>query len=49
MIIARSSLSWDVRQRRLVVIFRRFGTTYRAIFSISSRMGYVGCTETSVT
>ena len=30
MVIARSSLSSDVRQPRLVVIYRRFGTTYRS-------------------
>ena len=30
MLIARSSLSWDVRQSRLVASYRRFGTTYRS-------------------
>jgi len=26
----KSSFFWDVTQRRLVVIYRRFGTTYRS-------------------
>jgi len=26
----RSSLFWDATQRRLVVTYRRFGTTYRS-------------------
>jgi len=30
MLIARSSLCWDVRQPRLVVSYRSFGTTYRS-------------------
>jgi hypothetical protein len=42
-------------QRRLVVIYRRFGTTYRSHFQASSwtcwplKVGPVGCLETSVT
>jgi len=37
----RPSFFWDVRQRRLVVCYRRFGTIYR--------VGIVRCPETSVT
>jgi len=32
----RSALLWDVTQHRLVVRYRRFGTTYRFHFQVSS-------------
>jgi hypothetical protein len=38
-------------QRRLVVSYRRFGTTYRSHFKVLTLEGGsdIGCTETSVT
>jgi hypothetical protein len=50
----RSSIFWDVTQRRFVVICRRFGTSYRSHIQGSSsprplNKGLIGCPETSVT
>jgi hypothetical protein len=28
--LIRSALFWDITQRRVVIIYRRFGTTYRS-------------------
>ena len=49
----RFSLFWYVTQRRLVIIYRRFGTTYRFYLQESSRTawplktGQRSCSETS--
>jgi hypothetical protein len=58
-IVLRSSLFWDVTQRRLVVSYWRFEKTYRSIFNgqrsafswtaWSLNMGPIGCPETSAT
>jgi hypothetical protein len=47
----RSSLFWDVTQRRLVVSYRRFVTSSRIkqLTAWSLKMGPTGCHETSVT
>jgi hypothetical protein len=50
----RSSLFFDVTQRRLVVIYRRFAKYYGPHLQESSgpsplKMGPTGCPETSVT
>jgi hypothetical protein len=47
------SFFWDVTRRKLVVIYRRFGTSYHSHFQESSiprplKMGPIGCPETSV-
>ena len=56
----RSLLFWDATHRKLVVSYRRFGTTYRFHLQVSSNtrrmawnvwpleMGRAGCPETSV-
>jgi len=49
----KSSFFWDVTQRWQVVMYRRFGTTYRSHLqgSVSSRiikMGSISFLETSV-
>ena len=50
----RSSLFWDVTQRRLVVIYRRFGTIYRSDLQRSDRnalplkISPIDCPETSI-
>ena len=33
--LIRSALFWDITQRRLVILYRRFGTTYRSVPSSS--------------
>jgi hypothetical protein len=43
----RTLLFGDITQRRLVVSYRRFGTTYQSIWPLN--MGPVGCLEASVT
>jgi len=55
-IMSAISLFWDVSQRRLVVNFRRLGTTYRSHLQVSSspplwpiKMAPIGCTWSSVT
>jgi hypothetical protein len=55
----RSSLFWDFTQRRLVVSYQNFGTTYRSHFHFKMKnsswttwplkLGPIGCHETSVT
>jgi hypothetical protein len=51
----RSSLFWDVLRRRVVSIYRRFGTNnwahlQRCSYTVwSSKLGPVGCSETSIT
>jgi hypothetical protein len=37
-VLMRSTLSWDVMQRRLVILYRHFGTTYWP-----PKMGLMGC------
>jgi hypothetical protein len=46
----RSSIFYDVTLRRLVVIYRRLGTTFDSIFKrlLELKMGPIGCPETSV-
>jgi hypothetical protein len=51
----RSALFYDITQRRVVITYRRFGTTYRAYLqgstdldSLPLKMGLIGCPETSV-
>jgi hypothetical protein len=44
-------LFWDITQRRLVIFYRRFGTTYRSVSSrnyLLLEMGPTRCPETSV-
>ena len=54
-ILMRSLLFWDLTNRRLLVSYRHFGTTYGSHFqrrSIQRRLlktGPIGCSETSVT
>jgi hypothetical protein len=52
-----SALFWDITQRRVVVPYRRFGTTYRSHLQGPSsfsgtvcpaKRGPIGCPETSV-
>jgi len=48
-----SAFFWDFRQRRMVVSYRRFGTTYRYVIQESGshvplKMGPIICPETSV-
>ena len=53
-----SALLWDIKQRRVAVSYRRFGTTYWSLLQVSRsprRMdcltledGTVGCPETLV-
>jgi len=55
-----SALFWDFTQRRMVIPYRRFGTTYRSHpqgsrrptrltwTSWPSKMGPTGCRETSL-
>jgi hypothetical protein len=46
----KSSLFWNVTQRRLVDSNRRFGTTYRFLLGVLPlKMDQIGCPETSVT
>jgi hypothetical protein len=52
----RSALFWDFTQRRMIVCYRRFGTTYRPCHQVSRsrlldpwRWDPIGCPETSVT
>jgi hypothetical protein len=49
----RSALLWDITHRRVVILYRRFGTTYRSYLFCSwtilpLKMGPRRCTETSV-
>ena len=51
----RSSIFWDISQRRVVIPYRRFGTTYRFYLQRSRivpglllKMGPIRCPETSV-
>jgi hypothetical protein len=43
-----SALFWDITQRRVVILYRRFGTTYRSHLQGSLKMGRKVCFETSV-
>jgi hypothetical protein len=47
-ISVRSSLLWDMKQRRFVVSYRHFGTTYRSRLQESNTPQPTGCPETSV-
>jgi hypothetical protein len=57
-VVVKSSFFWDVTQRRVVILYRRFGTTYRSglqgsrsLFlgtSWALKMGRICCPETSV-
>ena len=44
----RSALFWDLTHRRMVLPYRRFGTSYRFRIQGTEKMGPIGCTETSV-
>jgi hypothetical protein len=47
----RSALFWDITQRRVVIVYRLFGTTYQSYLKKSRsplKMGPIGCPETSV-
>jgi hypothetical protein len=44
--LMRSTLFWDITQRRAVILYRRFGTKYRPRFQGS--ISLIGCPETSV-
>jgi hypothetical protein len=46
----RSALCWDITQRRVVILYRRFGTTYWSLpqWSRLLKMGPIRCPETSV-
>jgi hypothetical protein len=44
----RSALFWDITQRRMVILYRLFGTTHRSMTSWPLKMGPAGCPETSV-
>jgi hypothetical protein len=44
----RPALFWDITQRRVVILYRRFGTTYRSHLQGSLKMGRKVCFETSV-
>jgi hypothetical protein len=39
--VARSSLFWDITQRRLVASYRHFRTTYRSILTFKNRASYI--------
>ena len=50
-----SALFWDITQRTVVILYRRFGTSYRSNLegpryplSWALKMGPIGCSETSV-
>jgi hypothetical protein len=45
-----SALFWDITQRRVVILYRRFGTTYlsNCCTSWPLKMGPICCPETSV-
>jgi hypothetical protein len=44
--LMRSALFWDITQRRMVILYRRFGTTYPSFLLL--KLGPIGCPETSV-
>jgi hypothetical protein len=44
----RYALFWGIRQRRVVILYRRFGTTHPLGLFDPSRMGRIRCPETSV-
>ena len=48
----RSALFWDITKRRVVILYRRFGTTYRSHLQGSRStiflLGPISCSETSV-
>jgi hypothetical protein len=51
--LMRSALFWGITQRRVVILYRRFGTTYRSNLEGSwtsgpYKMGQIRCPETSV-
>jgi hypothetical protein len=37
-IISKSALFWDITQRKVVILYRRFGTTYRSHLQGSSHI-----------
>ena len=45
----RIAFFWAITQRVVVISYRRFGTTYRYHFQCPSKVGPIGCSETSVT
>jgi hypothetical protein len=56
-LFTRSALFWDITQRRVVILYRHFGTTYRSHLQESRsksswtwplKMGPISCPETSV-
>jgi len=47
-LVLRIALFWVIKQRVLVISYRRSGTTYRYHFQCPSKMGPIGCPETSV-
>jgi hypothetical protein len=51
--LMRRALFWDIKQRRVVILYRRFRTTHRSHLQGSwaswpLKMGQIGCPETSV-
>jgi hypothetical protein len=49
--VDESALFWDIAQRWVVILYRRFGATYRSYLQGTSwplNMGPIGCPETSV-
>jgi hypothetical protein len=50
-ITVRSVIIWDITQRKLVIPYRRFGTTYRfhlpRVKNLLLKMEPIGCPETS--
>jgi hypothetical protein len=41
----RSALFWDITRRCVVIVYRRFGTTYRSHLQVSRVAWTVGCSE----